>query len=53
MPTTEGGADLAVFLMNTWIGIIVIYVGHISAADKNKDGNAFTQRNASVCIHKN
>lgn len=44
--TTEGSAELNVFLMNTTIIIIVIYVGHIGAANQNKDGNAFTQRRA-------
>ena len=46
MLTTGVGADLDVFLINTWIGIIVLHVGHIGDADQNKDGNAFTQRRA-------
>lgn len=47
MTTTEGGAELNVFLMNTTIIIIVIYVG------QNKDGNAFTQRRArsKMCLY--
>ena len=52
MLTTGVGADLDVFLINTWIGIIVLHVGHIGAADQNKDGNA-CQNYRCVYIHKN